>query len=112
MGRITHSNLSVYENEFSQPVFSFPLVEGNLSFDLFGYANWNSQVLMINDGIAYIFANHDEGGLIEYSFDTNIGFISKLVWMETEDLTKLEMMFSLVKMTRIMQGMPLLERMI
>ena len=41
-------------------------------------------------------------GLIEYSFDTNIGFISKLVWMETEDLTKLEMMFS-GQMTRIMQ---------
>ena len=95
LGRITHSNLSVYENGIPQPVFSFPLVEGKTwSFDLFGYTNWNSQVLMINDGIAYMTANHDEGGLIEYSFDTNIGFISKLVWMETEDLTKLEMMFS------------------
>ena len=95
LGRITHTNLSVYERGIPQPVFSFPLEEGKTwSFDLFGFTGWNAQVLMVNNDVVYISANHDDGGSIEYSFDSSIGFILNLVWIDSTDLTKLEMMWS------------------
>ena len=95
LGRITHSNLSVYENGVPQPVFSFPLEEGNSwTFDLFGFTNWNANILMLNDGIAYISAENQEGGSIEYSYDSNIKFISKLTWKDSSGQLKLDMLWS------------------
>ncbi|MBJ23561.1 MAG: hypothetical protein CMB64_02710 [Euryarchaeota archaeon] len=95
LGRITHANLSVYENGEPQPFFSFPLKEGNTwDFDLLGYSNWNAQILMVNDGVAYISAQNSDGGTLEYSFDSNIKFISKLVWKDTSEQVKLEMSWS------------------
>ena len=95
LGRITHANLSVFENGVPQPVFSFPLEDGNTwSFDLLGYLNWNAQIIMIDDGIAYISAENEEGGTLEYSFDSNIKFISKLIWKDSSEQVKLDMMWS------------------
>ncbi len=95
LGRVTHANLSVYENGQPQPVFSFPLQEGNIwTFDLFGYSDWNAQILMINDGIAYISAQNEEGGTLEYTFDSNIKFLSKLIWKDNTEQVKLDMRWS------------------
>ncbi len=95
LGRITHSNLSVYENGAPQSVFSFPLVNGKQwSFDLLGFAEWNAEVVMIENGLAYITASHEEGGVIAYSFDKNIGFLSEFLWKDSGDLVKMEMRWS------------------
>jgi len=95
LGRITHTNLSVYENGVPQSVFSFPLYEGKTwTFDLFGYADWNAEVFLETGGIAYILAVHDDGGSLQYQYDVNIEFISQFSWKDTEDMSKLEMMWS------------------
>lgn len=95
LGRITHSNLSVYENGVPQPVFSFPLEVNNVwSFDLFGYNEWNAQVVLISDGVTKIIAAHSEGGIIEYFFDDDIGFISKFTWKDSAGVVNMDMMWS------------------
>ena len=86
LGRMTHSNLSVYENGIPQSVLSFPLVNGKQwSFDLFGFTNWNAEIIMIENSVAYITASHDEGGLISYSFDDNIEFLSGFLWKDNDE---------------------------
>ncbi|RAH16348.1 MAG: hypothetical protein CMB56_001030 [Methanobacteriota archaeon] len=95
LGRITHTNLSVFENGVPQSVFSFPLIQGNSwTFDLFGYIGWKANLLSINEGMAYIIAENEEGGILEYTYDSNIKFISKLIWKDNSDIVKLDMMWS------------------
>ncbi|MED5272432.1 MAG: hypothetical protein VX613_06050 [Candidatus Thermoplasmatota archaeon] len=95
LGRITHSNLSVYENGIPQPVFSFPLEEGNSwTFDLFGFSEWNANVLLISGGVSYITAVHSEGGTLEYEYDNSLRFLSKFVWTNSDNVIKMEMRWS------------------
>ena len=95
LGRITHTNLSVYENGVPQSVFSFPLEEyKSWSFDLFGYSGWNAQVVFINDGVTNIIADHSEGGVLEYSFDKDLGFLSQFTWLDSDKNVNLDMRWS------------------
>ncbi len=95
LGRITHSNLSVFENGIPQPVFSFPLEENKFwTFDLFGFSEWNANVFSINNGVTYMSAIHPEGGVIEYSFDKELGFLSNFLWKGSDEVIKMEMTWS------------------
>ncbi len=95
LGRITHNNLSVYETGIPQSVLSFPLVNGKQwSFDLFGFTNWNAEIILIENSVAYIAASHEEGGIITYSFDNNIEFLSGFLWKDNDETVKMEMTWS------------------
>ncbi len=98
LGRMTHDNLSVYENGVPQPVFSFPLEKNKQwTFDLLGYTNWNAEVISSEFGVALVTANHDEGGSITYSFDEGIGFMSKFTWKDKDSNDRVDMMWNGVK---------------
>ena len=92
LGRMTHDNLSVYENGFPQPVFSFPLEKNKQwTFDLLGFENWNAEVIEISGGSALISASHSEGGTITYSFSEEIGFMAQFKWVDSDSNDKIEM---------------------
>ena len=98
LGRMTHDNLSVYENGMPQPVFSFPLNENKQwSFDLLGYEGWSAEVISVGFGVAQIIATHDEGGTISYSFVEEIGFMSRFKWDDNSMNNKIDMMWTGVK---------------
>ena len=53
LGRITHDQLSPFENGMAQPVLDFPLTKNKAwSFDLFGN-EWNAVVTSIDSSIAF-----------------------------------------------------------
>ena len=80
LGRLTFSDLKVYENGIAQTVFSFPMDVGNSwQFTLFGF-DWTAEVAELNDDGAMVEATTGGGGTIDYVFDGKIGFLRSFEW--------------------------------
>ncbi|MEE3082656.1 MAG: hypothetical protein VX320_01025 [Candidatus Thermoplasmatota archaeon] len=80
LGRITHDNLSTYENGVAQPVLQFPLEEGDSwSFTLFGL-EWSTTITSVDDGRAVLFATTSDGQSLTYVYDGRAGFLDQLIW--------------------------------
>jgi len=91
LGRITHDNLSAYENGVPSPVFSFPLTQGKQwSFTLFG-EDWNTTVTSISSGVATMYAENAAGQSILYSYDGWSGFLSSVTWQDVDGTDLLRM---------------------
>ncbi|MBS71592.1 MAG: hypothetical protein CMO20_01380 [Thermoplasmata archaeon] len=99
LGRITHDNLSAYENGVPQPVFQFPFQKGDSwNFTLFS-VEWDANVLEVhieNDGvtsqrIAVISASSTDGSTLSYIFDEGAGFLRSLIWIDSEGVEQLNM---------------------
>jgi len=82
LGRITHDNLSAYENGVAQPVLQFPLEKGaSWSFSLFGL-DWMASVTSVDDGQANLVANTSDGQTLSYVYDGRAGFLDYLLWSD------------------------------
>ena len=80
LGRLTFSDLKVYENGLAQTVFNFPMEIGNSwQFTLFGF-DWTAEVAELNSDGALIEATTGGGGTIDYVFDGKIGFLRSFEW--------------------------------
>ena len=93
LGRLTFSDLKVYENGIAQTVFSFPMDVGNSwQFTLFGF-DWNAEVLELNSNGAQVKATTGGGGEIDYIFDGKIGFLRDFEWTSAggESMFKMEL---------------------
>ena len=85
LGRLTFSDLKVFENGIAQTVFHFPMDVGNTwQFTLFGY-EWNAEVSELKQDGAIIEASSGGGGTIVYTFDGNIGFLREFEWTSNDD---------------------------
>ena len=83
LGRITHDNLSAYENGEAQPVFSFPLnADKQWTFTLFEM-EWNAAVIGSANSIATIRAENPQGDVLPYTYDGFAGFIGSLTWYDS-----------------------------
>ena len=91
LGRITHDNLSAFENGDPQSVLNFPLDTGkNWEFTLFGI-DWNTEVIGSSNGRATMSATSSDGQILTYTYDGWAGFIGTLVWYDSEDTLQLRM---------------------
>jgi hypothetical protein len=99
LGRITHDNLSAYENGVPQPVFEFPLVIGKMwNFSLFG-ADWNATVMHIEElqnhdittRMVHMIASGPQGAQLDYSWDERAQFLDSFTWKDSEGVVQLEM---------------------
>ena len=91
LGRITHDDLSPFENGMSQTVLDFPLSRNKAwSFSLFGN-DWNAIVTSVDSSIASIRATANDGSSIDYIFDGNIAFFSSFIWTDSEGVIQLKM---------------------
>ena len=99
LGRITHDNLSAYENGVPQPVFQFPFQKGDSwNFTLFA-VEWDAYVLEVhihNDGVtsyrtAVIVASAADGSTLSYIFDEDAGFLRSLIWTDADGVEQLNM---------------------
>lgn len=93
LGRMTHSDLSTYENGVPQLVMDFPLeLSKSWTYTLFDM-EWNANVISINQNIAVIQASSDEGSKLVYSYDTEIEFFRMFTWTDNENIEQLKMIF-------------------
>ena len=93
LGRITHSDLSAYENGVPQPVLSFPLESGkSWTYTLFNI-EWSANVVSIEENIAVIQASSSDGAKLIYSYDSEIKFFRTFSWSDMENIEQLKMMF-------------------
>ena len=93
LGRITHSDLSAYENGIPQPVLSFPLESGkSWVYTLFNI-EWSANVVSIEENIAVIQASSSDGSKLIYSYDSEIKFFRTFSWSDMENIEQLKMMF-------------------
>lgn len=93
LGRMTHSDLSTYENGVPQLVMDFPLeLSKSWTYTLFDM-EWNANVISIDQNIAVIQASSDEGSKLVYSYDTEIEFFRMFTWTDNENIEQLKMMF-------------------
>ena len=93
LGRITHSDLSAYENGIPQPVLSFPLESGkSWAYTLFNI-EWSANVVSIEENIAVIQASSSDGSKLIYSYDSEIKFFRTFSWSDMENIEQLKMMF-------------------
>lgn len=99
LGRITHDNLSAFENGEAQSVFQFPFEKGDSwTFSLFGN-DWTADVLEVHvesDGatrnrIAVITATASDGASLAYIFDESAGFLRTLIWTDSSGIEQLTM---------------------
>lgn len=91
LGRITHDNLSAYENGAPQSVLQFPLVKGaSWSFTLFAQ-EWTTIVTNAMDGVATLEASTTDGQSLDYVYSGSMGFFSDLVWTSSENQVLLQM---------------------
>ncbi len=97
LGRITHDNLSAFENGEPQPVFQFPFQKGDgWTFSLFGL-DWTANVLEVHietngvtrNRIAVITASADDGSSLAYIFDESAGFLRTLIWTDPSGVEQL-----------------------
>lgn len=94
LGRITHSELSAFENGVPQPVLSFPLNEGKTwSFTLFSI-EWSAFVSDVSGSSAAIIANSADGSRIDYVFDSDVGFFQEFTWKDPAGVSNLRMRLS------------------
>ena len=67
LGRITHDNLSAFENGAAQSVLNFPLETGkSWSFTLFGI-DWNTEVIGSSNGRATMTATSADNQILTYT---------------------------------------------
>ena len=93
LGRITHNDLSAYENGIPQPVLSFPLeLNKDWTYTLFGI-EWSANVISIEENIAVIQASSSDGSKLIYSYDSEIKFFRTFSWLDAENIEQLKMMF-------------------
>ena len=93
LGRMTHSDLSTYENGVPQLVMDFPLeLSKSWTYTLFDM-EWNANVISIDQNIAVIQASSDEGSKLIYSYDAEIEFFRMFTWTDNENIEQLKMMF-------------------
>lgn len=99
LGRMTHDNLSAFEDGVAQPVFQFPFEKGDSwTFSLFSN-DWSADVLEVHiesDGatrnrIAVITATADDGATLAYIFDESAGFLRSLIHTDAAGEVQLEM---------------------
>ena len=94
LGRMTHSELSTFENGLAQPVLSFPLEDGlEWSFTLFTI-EWQAMVSDISGDTAIIMATSSDGSRLDYVFNSESGFFSSFIWKDNTGLELLRMMLS------------------
>ena len=94
LGRITHDNLSAFENGAPQSVLNFPLDIGkSWSFTLFGI-DWNTEVIGSSNGRATMTATSTDGQILTYTYDGWAGFIGTLVWYDSQDTQQLRMVLT------------------
>lgn len=94
LGRITHDNLSAFENGNPQAVLNFPLDTGkSWDFTLFGI-DWNTEVIGSSNGKATMTATSSDGQILTYTYDGWAGFIGSLVWYDSEDTLQLRMVLT------------------
>ena len=93
LGRMTHSNLSAYENGVPQPVLNFPLeLNKDWVYTLFSI-EWSANVISIEENIAVIQASSSDGSKLIYSYDSEIKFFRTFSWLDAENIEQLKMMF-------------------
>ena len=84
LGRITHSTLGVFENGFEQPVLSFPLSSKYWEFSLFD-VDWEAQSNLEGQR-AYVTATGSDGGVLTYTYDESVKFITSFVRKDSDGL--------------------------
>ena len=97
LGRITHDNLSAFEDGEPRDVFKFPFQKhDSWQFTLFD-TEWTAQVIEVhleNNGatrnrIAVITASGDDGSSLAYIFDESAGFLRTLIWTDSSGVDQL-----------------------
>tara|TARA_B100000029_G_scaffold237590_1_gene234659 strand:+ start:1119 stop:2078 length:960 start_codon:yes stop_codon:yes gene_type:complete len=91
LGRITHDNLSAFENGIPQPVLNFPLEEGaSWIFTLFSN-DWTAIVLDTTSKFAVISAQAADGARLDYTYDAEVGFFASFIWTDADGINQLRM---------------------
>ncbi len=99
LGRITHDNLSTFENGVPQPVFMFPFQKGDYwNFTLFS-TEWDAsvtEVIFESNGVtkqrlALITSSAADGSRLDYMFDESSGFLRSMVWTDSSGVVQLNM---------------------
>ena len=94
LGRITHENLSTFENGVPQPVLNFPLSTGaSWEFGLFSI-DWTANIISISGGVAVISAISSEGSTLDYVYDSNSRFFKSFIWTDSSGVVQLRMMLA------------------
>ena len=94
LGRITHSDLSAFENGISQPVLKFPIEMGeSWTFALFS-TEWTASVTGVSGDSATIAASALDGSRLDYVYDGDVGFFSSFIWKDQTGAERLRMMLS------------------
>ena len=94
LGRITHDNLSAFENGEAQSVLNFPLETGkSWSFTLFDI-DWTTAVIGSSSGRATMSATSTDGQILTYTYDGWAGFIGSLTWYDSEETLQLRMVLT------------------
>ena len=94
LGRITHENLSTFENGVPQPVLNFPLSKGaSWEFGLFSI-DWTANIISISGGVAVISAISSEGSTLDYVYDSNSRFFKSFIWTDSSGVVQLRMMLA------------------
>ena len=94
LGRITHENLSTFENGVPQPVLNFPLTKGaSWEFGLFSI-DWTANIISISGGVAAISAISPEGSTLDYVYDSNSRFFKSFIWTDSSGVVQLRMMLA------------------
>ncbi len=94
LGRITHDNLSAFENGEARSALNFPLDTGKTwSFTLFGI-DWTTEVIGSSSGKATMSATSTDGQILTYTYDGWAGFIGSLIWYDSEDTLQLRMVLT------------------
>ena len=94
LGRITHEDLSAFENGVPQPVLDFPLVEGaGWGFTLFS-TEWSASVRTATGGVAVMEAEASDGSTLDYVYDSSSKFFSSFIWTDSSGVVQLRMMLA------------------
>ena len=92
LGRVTHSDLSAFEDGVAQPVLSFPIEEGGTwGFTLFS-TEWAVSVTGVTGSTAIIAGAASDGSRIDYVYDSGVGFFSSFIWTDASGTVQLRMM--------------------
>ena len=92
LGRISRSNLEIYENGEPQKLFSFPLEEGKTwTFTLLGVPDFLARVDRITDGEARVVAGASTGEQIIYAYSSEVSWITSLTYTDIDGLELLTM---------------------
>ncbi len=91
LGRMTHSNLSTFENGVSQNVLSFPFSKANSwTFSLFTH-EWVATVIDVEGSAATVSATSADGSKIDYVFDRSLKFFRTFIWKNADGVDQLRM---------------------